>query len=71
MPSLTPDRSLVKTWTGQITCQQQRVPHREERMAGYEGTWEGVMNAALERMIRDVATDPKFVQTFKGAASPR
>jgi uncharacterized lipoprotein YajG len=48
-----------------LLSQRYQSSHREERAAGYEGTWEAVMNAALERMMRDVATDPRLVEAFR------
>ncbi|SRR6266849_3835480 len=48
-----------------LLSQRYQSNHREERAAGYEGTWEAVMNAALERLMRDVATDPKLVEAFR------
>jgi len=52
--------------TGAVLLNQRyQGNHRAERAAGYEGTWEEVMNAALERMMRDIATDPKLVEVFR------
>ncbi len=37
----------------------------ESALGGLEGTWEHVMNTALERMVRDVSTDPKLLEILK------
>jgi hypothetical protein len=50
-----------------LLSQRYQGSHKAERMAGYEGTWEEVMNAALERMMRDVATDS---QARRGLQEP-
>jgi uncharacterized lipoprotein YajG len=48
-----------------LHIQRYQGSHKDSRAMAYEGTWEEVMNAALEQMMRDVATDPKLVEVFK------
>ena len=43
--------------------------YNEKSMGGLEGTWERVMNAALERMVSEVSTDPKLLQVLKSISS--
>lgn len=54
--------------TGALLLTQRYQGTHWERSVFYVGTCEGAMNAmnaALERMIRDLATDPKLVQALK------
>ncbi|SPF31388.1 hypothetical protein SBDP1_100004 [Syntrophobacter sp. SbD1] len=39
--------------------------YNETSLGGLEGTWERVMNTSLERMVRDVSTDPKLLAILK------
>lgn len=48
---------LKRTYQGHYT---------EKRLGGLEGTWERVMNVALERMVRELSTDPKLLRVLKG-----
>lgn len=47
---------LKRTYQGHYT---------EKSMGGLEGTWERVMNVALERMVRELSTDSKLLQVLK------
>jgi len=40
-------------------------------MVGYEGTWQRVMNTALERMVRDIASDRGYSRRCVTAAPRR
>ncbi len=40
--------------------------YNEESMGGLEGTWERIMNVALERMVQQISSDNKLVETLKG-----
>lgn len=42
--------------------------YNEKSMGGLDGTWERVMNTALERMVRDVSTDNKLIAVLKGSS---
>lgn len=44
--------------------------YKDTAFGGLEGTWERVMNTALERMVREVATDPKLVQVLQTRRRP-
>lgn len=39
--------------------------YNERSMGGLEGTWERVLTTALERMVHQVATDPRLVQALR------
>ena len=39
--------------------------YNEKSMGGYVGTWERVMNMALERMVNQVSADPKFIKALQ------
>lgn len=39
--------------------------YAEKSMGGLEGTWQRVMNVALERTMREMSTDPRLVQALK------
>lgn len=54
--------------TGVVLYKQDYQGHYNEKcMGGLDGTWERVMNAALERMVRDVSTDSKLIAVLKGS----
>jgi len=39
--------------------------YNETSTGGLEGTWERIMNTALERMIQETSTDPKLIEALK------
>ena len=46
--------------------------YNEKSMGGLDSMWERVMNTALERMIKEMSTDPKLLevlQTLERAAN--
>lgn len=58
--------NVVDPGSGAILYSQSYQGHyNESSMGGLEGTWERVMNTALERMVRDVSTDPKLLEILK------
>jgi hypothetical protein len=39
--------------------------YNEKSLGGLEGTWERVLNTALERMVHQIVTDVRLVQALK------
>ena len=46
-------------------ARQYRGYHKESAMGGLEGTWEHVMNTALQHMMREMATDVRLAQALR------
>ncbi|MFZ2446092.1 MAG: YajG family lipoprotein [Syntrophobacteraceae bacterium] len=60
------DLKVVDRDTGNVLYTRSYQGHyNEESLGGLEGTWERVMNTALERMVRDVSTDSRLVEILK------
>lgn len=60
------DLSVKAKGTGAVLYKQSYQGHYNEKsMGGLDGTWERVMNMALERMVRDVSTDNKLIAVLK------
>lgn len=58
--------NLVDAGSGAVLYSQSYQGYYDESaLGGLEGTWERVMNTALERMVRDVSTDPKLIEILK------
>lgn len=52
----------------EVTTRRYRGYQKETAMGGLEGTWEQVMNAALEHMMREVGTDVGLAQALRAPA---
>ncbi|MGA3115371.1 MAG: YajG family lipoprotein [Syntrophobacteraceae bacterium] len=66
MGTVEVDLNLVDPGSGAVLYSQSYQGHyNETRMGGLEGTVERVMNTALERMVRDMSTDPKLLEILK------
>jgi uncharacterized lipoprotein YajG len=50
---------------GAPVTRQYRGYHKETAMGGLEGTWEHVMNTALQHMMREMATDVRLAQALR------
>lgn len=58
--------SVVNSKTNEALLSQPYQGHYNEKsLGGLEGTWERVMNTALERMVNQVSTDPKFIKALQ------
>lgn len=52
--------------TGEVLYTEKSEGHYNEKsMGGLEGTWERVMNTALENMIRQMSTDRKLIDCLR------
>jgi len=59
------DVTLTDTRTGVVRYTGKYEGHcNEKSLGGLEGTWERVMNTALENMIRDMSADRKLVESL-------
>jgi uncharacterized lipoprotein YajG len=64
------DMTLKDARTGEVRHAAKYQGHfNEKSLGGLEGTWERVMNGALEDMIRDMSADRKLVEALKGIGS--
>lgn len=60
------DMTLKDARTGEVHHTAKYQGHfNEKSLGGLEGTWERVMNAALENMIRDMSADRKLVEAIR------
>lgn len=58
--------NLLDGKTGSPLFSRQYQGHYNEKSTGgYTGTWEKVMNTALERLLEDVSTDAKLLEALK------
>jgi len=59
--------TFVDTKTGRTLVTRIYQGHYAEKtmMGGFEGTWQRIMNTALERMVREVATDPRLLAALR------
>jgi uncharacterized lipoprotein YajG len=58
-----------KTGTALLSRQYQGY-YNEKSMGGLNDTWERVMNTALERMVEEMSTDPKLIETLQKIQGP-
>jgi adenosine deaminase len=58
-----------KKWEVQFSRQYQGY-YNEKSMGGLNDTWERVMNTALERMVEEMSTDPKLIETLQKIQGP-
>ena len=66
MGTVSVDLNVIDGKTGATLLTRTYQGHYNEKsMGGLEGTWERVMNAALERMVQQMSTDNKVIQVFK------
>lgn len=66
MGTVSVDLDIIEGQTGTILLTRTYQGHYNEKsMGGLEGTWERVMNTALERMLQQMSTDNKLIQTIK------
>lgn len=57
---------VIDPGTGEVLYSEKSEGHYNEKsMGGLEGTWERVMNTALENMIRQMSTDKKLTDCLK------
>jgi hypothetical protein len=57
--------TVADGWTGQALLTRDYQGHAvEHRQSSLKGNWKAAMNAALEAMMRDVATDPRLVEVL-------
>jgi uncharacterized lipoprotein YajG len=60
------DLKVTDKATGDVLYSRSYQGHyNEESLGGLEGTWQRVMNTALEQMVRDVSTDSKLIDLLK------
>jgi curli biogenesis system outer membrane secretion channel CsgG len=58
--------NVVDGKTGAVVLIRSYQGHYNEKSGGgWTGTWERVMNTALERMLHEIGTDPKLLQALK------
>lgn len=66
MGTVSIDLNVIDSKTGAIMLTRTYQGHYNEKsMGGLEGTWERVMNVALERMVQQMSTDNKLIQVLK------
>jgi curli biogenesis system outer membrane secretion channel CsgG len=66
MGTVSVDLNVLDGKTGSVLLTRAYHGHYNEKsMGGLEGTWERVMNAALERMVQQMSTDNKLIQVLK------
>ena len=58
-------RVTPRAGEGAPVARQYRGYHKETAMGGLEGTWEHVMNTALQHMMRELATDVRLAQALR------
>ena len=60
------DLTVSDAKTGQaLVTRSYQGNYTDKSMVGYEGTWQRVMNTALERMVRDIASDPRLLAALR------
>ena len=60
------DLTVADAKTGQaLVTRSYQGNYTDKSMVGYEGTWQRVMNTALERMVRDIASDPRLLAALR------
>jgi|SRR5262245_30893226 len=55
----------AKTGRAPVTRTYQGHDTEKTMMGGLDGTWQRIMNTALERMVREVATDPRLLAALR------
>jgi len=66
MGTVAVNLTLTDGKTGSALFSRQYQGHYNEKsMGGWTGTWQQVMNTAVERMMEEVSTDPKLLEAFK------
>jgi curli biogenesis system outer membrane secretion channel CsgG len=66
MGTVSVDLNVIDGKTGATLLMHTYQGHYNEKsMGGLAGTWERVMNTALERMIQQMSTDNKLIQVLK------
>lgn len=65
MGTVNVDVNVVNGKTGNLLLTRTYQGHYNEKSSGgYKATWERVMNTALERMVQQMSTDSKLIQTL-------
>lgn len=60
------DLKVVNSKTGAVVlAQPYQGYYNEKSLGGIKGTWERVMNTALERMVNQVSTDPELIKVLQ------
>jgi uncharacterized lipoprotein YajG len=71
MGTVAVNLKLTDGKTGAALFSRQYQGHYNEKsMGGLNDTWERVMNTALERMIEEMSTDPKLIETLQKIQGP-
>ena len=66
MGTVSVDIKVVNGKTGDVLLTRIYQGHYNEKsMGGLEKSWEHVMNSALEKVIFEVGTDPKFIKALQ------
>ena len=67
MGTVSVDLDVTNGKTGAIMLTRTYQGHYNEKsLGGLGGTWERIMNVALERMVQQMSTDNKLVQALEG-----